>query len=297
MLPALLHDPLRRAATAARVLSRRRSVERVLARPGPPAFYDDDATLAALLGRAGSRGAYRYDPDSLARRGGRRAATVLSLPVRPSGGRLRVVEVGCGDGMAGRALADAGADVTLVDLDDWRDGRAKGVAFHQGDACGRLPLPDGSADVACSFNAFEHLHDPAAALAEMVRVVRPGGLVHLKFGPLYAGAWGLHAYKTLPVPYAQWVFSPGRLASLLGERGISDLGGDRDDLQPMNRWTARQFRDLFASSGGEVVDEGHTPDAGSLWVVGRCPDAFAGRGLTFDDLIVKTLRVTLRKPA
>ena len=299
MVPAALYDPLRRAANAARVALRRRQVEPVLSRPGPPTFYDDEATLQALLGRAGSRQGYRYDPDTLERRGRERAAAVMTLlgERAPSDAPPRAVEVGCGDGMAGRALADLGADVTLIDLDDWRDERAKGVPFHKGDACGRLPLPDAHADVAYSFNTFEHLHDPAAALAEMVRVVRPGGLVHLKFGPLFAGAWGLHAYKTLPVPYAQWVFSPGRLDQLLAERGVVDLGGDRDDLQPMNRWRLSQFEALFAASGCEAVARGRTVDAGSLWVVGRCPGAFEGRGLTFDDLVVKTVRVTLRKPA
>ena len=32
-------------------------------------------------------------------------------------------------------------------------------------------------------------------------------------------------------------------------------------------------------------------------MLARCPAAFAGRGLTFDDLVVKTIRVTLRLPA
>ena len=179
--------------------------------------------------------------------------------------KARALKVGCGDGMAGLALADAGAAVTLLDL-------------------------------AYSYNTFEHLPDPAAALAEMLGAVRPGGIVHLKFGPLYASAWGMHAYKTLPIPCAQFLFSPGRIDALLREAGIYDLGRDRDALQPMNRWRLARFDALFAGCGAEVIDSGRRLGARQLGTVLKYPDAFVGRGLTVDDLTVKTLRITLRKP-
>ena len=263
-------------------------IEPILASTDEPQFHDERA--AELIARSHKRVRYGYDVASLLRRGRERAATLATLAPPPS----RALEVGCGDGVAGKCLADAGVDVTLTDMDDWRHDLAKPLPFHRGDACGRLPFEDDSFDLAYSFNTFEHLHDPAAALAEMQRVVRPGGLIHLKFGPLYASAWGLHAYRTLPVPYAQFLFSPQKLDVLLKERGINDLGGVRNDLQPMNRWRLSRFDAMFADGGGEIIERGRTVDLSGLWVIDRCPAAFAGRGLRFDDLIVKTLRFTVR---
>ncbi len=292
MIPSALYNPLRDAADAARVRLRRGRVAAILGRTDGPTFYDDPATSRALLAGASPRLGYGYDEPSLRRRAAARASKLLTLV----GDKPRALEVGCGDGMAGLALADAGSTVTLLDLDDWRHDAAKGLPFHKADACAALPVEAGSFDLAYSYNTFEHLPDPAAALAELLRAVRPGGVVHLKFGPLFASAWGMHAYKTLPIPYAQFLFSPGRIDALLRDAGIYDLGRDRDALQPMNRWRLARFDALFAGCGAEVIDSGRRLDARQLGAVLNYPDAFAGRGLTVDDLIVKTLRVTLRKP-
>ena len=61
--------------------------------------------------------------------------------------------------------------------------------FLTGEA-GRLPLPDGAFDAAASAFAVIFAPDPARALAEMVRVTRPGGAVALTSwrseGPIFA---------------------------------------------------------------------------------------------------------------
>jgi len=53
---------------------------------------------------------------------------------------------------------------------------AAAVGFAAGD-CTRLPFADGQFDAALSRFVLQHLPDPSAAVAEFVRVVRPGGLV------------------------------------------------------------------------------------------------------------------------
>jgi ubiquinone/menaquinone biosynthesis C-methylase UbiE len=50
------------------------------------------------------------------------------------------------------------------------------ISFHQGDAA-RLPLPDASFDVVTCQTVLMHLADPLAALKEMLRILRPGGLL------------------------------------------------------------------------------------------------------------------------
>lgn len=95
----------------------------------------------------------------------------------------RVVEIGCGSAPCARWLARQGADVVALDLSAGMLARAAelnrvtGVAVPllQADA-GALPLGDGAADVVCSaFGGLPFVADAQAVLAEVARVLRPGG--------------------------------------------------------------------------------------------------------------------------
>ena len=50
----------------------------------------------------------------------------------------------------------------------------------------RLPFAEGAFDISHSSNVLEHVTDPAAFVDEMVRVIRPGGLVFLAFTNWYS---------------------------------------------------------------------------------------------------------------
>lgn len=93
----------------------------------------------------------------------------------------RAVDVGCGTGALAERLSAAGYEVVGVDpsarmLEVMR-GRAPDVEAVQ--ASGEsLPLDDGSFDLALTVATLHHVADPQAVratLAEMARVVRPGG--------------------------------------------------------------------------------------------------------------------------
>src|SRR5690606_35278753 len=124
-------------------------------------------------------------------------------------------EVACGDGMAGRALAEFGHSVQLTDIEDWRDTRAFALPFVQSDLSKGLDVPKESFDAVLCFNAFIHFLDPAAALAQLEAACKPGGRIYLEFGFLYPSAWGLHAYRTVRAPYAQFLFDEGFLRARL----------------------------------------------------------------------------------
>ncbi len=211
--------------------------------------------------------------------------------------RSRTLEVACGDGMTSVCLKSFGADVTLTDLADWRDSRARSLPFFAVDLTHATALPAAEVDLVFSYNAFEHFPDPARALELMLASLRPGGHLFVEFGPLYAGPWGLHAYRMLPMPFPQFLFSENFWQDRLRESGgVKDLGQDLGDLQPMNRWTVTQFEALFAGAGCDVLLMERISAQDHLDLVVRFPSSFQGRGLTLDDLTTHGLRVLLKKP-
>jgi SAM-dependent methyltransferase len=208
----------------------------------------------------------------------------------------RVLEIGAGDGMVGKLLADYGHDVTLADFQDWRDPRAKHLPLLQGAIESGIDLPEASVDVVVSYNAFEHFEDPAACVRQLVRVVRPAGLMHFDFGPPFSAPFGMHCYRALPVPYCQFLFPESHVVEYIRSRGHDDLGKRMTELQPMNRWRLSQFDAAWTSSGCTVVSREIFHDRDFLHLVTRFPNSFRGRNLTVDDLTANRIRVTLRRP-
>ena len=99
----------------------------------------------------------------------------------------RVVEIGCGPGGLLREVHRRHPDVDLAGLDPDPEAleRARrklgpAVRLDRGFA-DALPYPDASVDVVLSSFMWHHLEpaDKAAALREVVRVLRPGGRLHL----------------------------------------------------------------------------------------------------------------------
>ena len=99
----------------------------------------------------------------------------------------RVLEVGCGPGHLSNRLAHQhGLEMTGVDLDPAMIERARAKAGRPGSAGERRPsfvvgdaaslaFPDGSFDLVVSTLSMHHWADPTAGLAEIGRVLRPGG--------------------------------------------------------------------------------------------------------------------------
>jgi demethylmenaquinone methyltransferase/2-methoxy-6-polyprenyl-1,4-benzoquinol methylase len=88
----------------------------------------------------------------------------------------RLADIGGGTGNYARALRDDGWDPVVVDREPAMLARAaaKGLETVEADAQ-RLPLPDAGFDAVMLVSMLHHVEDPAAALAEAQRVLRPGG--------------------------------------------------------------------------------------------------------------------------
>ncbi len=107
----------------------------------------------------------------------------LVRPFLPASG-AHLVDFGCGNGAQSLVLADYCQRVTGVDVNAGFLSEFGAAIRDQGKAgqveallldAGRIPLPDEVADVVTSFTVLEHVPDEKAALAEMFRVLKPGG--------------------------------------------------------------------------------------------------------------------------
>jgi SAM-dependent methyltransferase len=103
---------------------------------------------------------------------------ILPLAEEHLRGARRVLDIGTGEGQVARLAARLGADVIGLDP-TWNQvevakERGGGPVYLRSGAAG-LPFPDASFDVAVACLVFEHIDDVDDAIAEVARVLEPGG--------------------------------------------------------------------------------------------------------------------------
>jgi SAM-dependent methyltransferase len=132
--------------------------------------------------------AEQRDPEPFYRRMAADAVDRLPFSIA----RARVLDLGCGPGHYTRALRNAGAVVLPIDLDPAEfslpGGPPRGEVVGDGTA---LPVPTGALDGVLCSNMLEHTPDPIGVIAELERVVRPGGWIWLSWTNWYS-PWGGH---------------------------------------------------------------------------------------------------------
>lgn len=104
----------------------------------------------------------------------------------PKGSAL--LELGSATGMAASCLSRAGYQTTATDIGHRffrTDLSSPDLRFTAADSVA-LPFRDASFDAIASYQTLEHVPDPEAALAEMMRVVKPGGWIFVT-GPNLIG--------------------------------------------------------------------------------------------------------------
>jgi ubiquinone/menaquinone biosynthesis C-methylase UbiE len=123
-----------------------------------------------------------------ARRTGQVAA-ILAPHLRAG---MRLLDCGCGPGSITVDLAQAVAPGEAVGIDLREDALAQGRALarerrianvtFQAASVYQLPYPDGSFDAVFACAVLQHLSEPLAALKEMRRVLKPGGVIGIVDG-------------------------------------------------------------------------------------------------------------------
>ena len=178
--------------------------------------------------------------DETARR--KKAAKIVAVVSHALGveslDALRAVDVGCSAGFIADELSLAGATTSGVDIDEPGLARARERFGDRVDfrvARGEdLPFEDDSVDVVVLNHIYEHVVDPEAVVADIHRVLRPGGLLYLGVG---------HRWQLIEphhrLPFLSWLPRPA------ADRYVRLAG--RGDHYYERYYTPAGLRRLFAA--------------------------------------------------
>ncbi len=159
------------------------------------------------------------------------------LEVLPPIDGLQVLDIGCGEGNNTRLLHQRGARVTALDVSAvfLRAARDADPSIDYVLADGTFtPFANDTFDAATAFMSVMDMPDPAAALAEVARVVRPGGWLQFSI-----------THPANALPRRQWIDDEA------GARSMLAIGGYFDEGQMVDRWSF--------GSAPEEMRERHEP--------------------------------------
>ncbi len=240
------------------------------------------------------RSEYGYDPQSLEQRGEKRAEEILSLIHTKTERMITFLELGCWDGMVSCALKRRGKITTAIDnRSQGFDERAlrEGVALLQMDAS-YLAFKDESFDFVLSYDGFEHFAEPELVLQEAIRVVKRKGYIYISFGPLYMSPSGLHVYRSITVPYCQFLFSKELLKDFVKAKGLKPV-----EFAKVNGWSLEDYRQLWNKYSHMLkgIRYYEKLDLSHLDLIMKYPSCFKSKTKYFDNLIVSSIEVLFRK--
>jgi len=164
----------------------------------------------------------------------------------------RILDWGCGFGQVSDLLLARGLNVTSFDYDEAGDDvrsleHFPHVSVRYSPEPVKLPYQDGEFDAALSCGVLEHVPDPAGSLAELARVLRPGGTLYVyklanrrsyleriakRMGMYYHGQFPNDRLYTLPEARALVTGSGYRIleirrANMLPLTAVSGTAGQR----------------------------------------------------------------------
>ena len=159
-----------------------------------------------------------------------------------------VIDLGCGTGLVGKALASAGTQITGVDL----SARMLEIAERQGTYAklekGELVevlarTPAGSAQAVLAADVFIYVGDLAAVFAAVARVLAPRGLFAFSVE-------GLERWHLRPAAHRSLRSVTRLSAALAAQSGLEERVLERTLIRREGRGHAEGWLALFAKSGG-----------------------------------------------
>jgi SAM-dependent methyltransferase len=166
--------------------------------------------------------------------------------------REAALEIGCAPGRLLLHLRGIGRfrRVVGVEADPGMEEEIRQIGCHGGELVfGLFPeatraLEAGAFTLIVALDLFEHIHDPAAFLAECARLLRPGGQL-LMMCPLVLADMPLPAHAFNPTEHV-WLHSEAHLRELLGDAGFAGV--------TLDRWCpGHEFASAVRGDGGPLA--------------------------------------------
>jgi SAM-dependent methyltransferase len=154
-----------------------------------------------------------------------------------------------------------------------------------------MRLASNSFDFAYSFSVFEHLDDPKKVLSEVIRVLKPGGVLQVSVH-IYTSEGGCHDLR---------IFAGDRQAIPLWAHLRPEVKHTVLESCYMNKWRVAQWRELFADlcPGGVISFDQHEEPRGTEFANALEELRKTGELSEYSDeeLLMVNLAVTWQKPA
>jgi SAM-dependent methyltransferase len=288
VVPEPVLAPIARAKAFAKVTAARVAFS-MTARKSEPLPIDLLESMAASYPEPPK---IRYDPEGLVLRA---KANVHEMEAWLDLSHVRSsLELGCMDGMVSAALAEKGIRCFALDISrgafDQR-GRDAGVTFVQGDAT-RLPFASGAVELIFSFASYEHFCHPEEVLQEAARILSPGGWLYLQFGPIATAPYGLHAYRSITVPYVHILFDLHQVIEFVR------LQGRQNNWPYINNLPLSAYRKIFneVKQDFRVARYEEHPSAGiGAELIFRYPGVFRRVSDSINDFLVSGIAILLER--
>ena len=227
--------PAARCASCGMLFLRLQPVGATLASMYSAEYFEQDFRCGRSEARSTDEDAFRQENDGLLDR------------FESWRGQSRLLEVGCAAGLLLKRARERSWLVTGVELsgDAVANARALGLDVQQG-TLESANLPADAFDVVYMGDVLEHVPDCRATLAEVARVLAPGGHAVVR-GPItthsLARRLGLAIYGALgrdivlrEPPYHLWEFRPGSLKRLARRVGLEVVAVEQSKIPPGPRY-------------------------------------------------------------
>lgn len=178
-----------------------------------------------------------------------------------------VLDAGCGLGGKTVFYAQRGCrQIIGVDMDKTHIEMAKAYATEKGvdnavfqiESLDDMSFQSNTFDLIYLNGVLEHVRREIMkpALAELKRVLKPGGRVFIEFPP-WSSPYAAHLYDVIYIPWCQYLFSDDTLVNATNRLGPPERDGDlsyTEHFLELNRCTIAEFRRMVSDLDYDIVD-------------------------------------------